>query len=58
MEWPMKLLRELRELDQDFAWLTANRERFSLDNYSKLNRELLRRRAGLEVELDKHLDSV
>ena len=57
MDWAMKLMRELRELDEDFTWLSYDP---GLGDVRKkqLRAEYTRRRAVLETELATQLDSL
>ena len=57
MDWAMKLLRELRELDQDYTYLTSQSTRLGRERYSKMYQEITRRRDSLRKELENHLDS-
>ena len=50
----MKLLRELRELDQDYAYLTSQSARVGRERYSKMYQEINRLRDSLQQD---HLDS-
>ena len=58
MDWAMQLLRQLRELDEDYAYLTAKSARFVRADYSKIYQELNRRRESLKRELDSQLASL
>ena len=58
MEQAMKMLRELRELNQDYYYLTSQSGYYTLEKYSKMYQELNRRRANLKEQLATHLDYV
>ena len=59
MEWPMKLVRELRELDADYEWMKLNRAESIIDSdvYFKLCDEYRRLRISMLNELAEHMES-
>jgi hypothetical protein len=58
MEQAMTMLRELRELNQDYSYLTSQSGYYTREKYSKMYQELNRRRANLKEQLATHLDYV
>lgn len=58
MTHAMSLLRELRELEQDYAYLTSKSGYYTRENYSKMYRELNGRITTLKKQLVDHLDYV
>ena len=54
----MRQLRELRELDADYAYLKSTTVVETINQrYSKLHREIAQRRDSMRKELENHLDS-
>ena len=58
MDHAMKLLRELRELEQDYSYFTSQSGYYTREKYSKMYQELGRRRVLLKEQLTTHLDYV
>jgi len=58
MTYAMSLLRELRELNQDYSYLTSQSGYYTREKYSKMFQELTGRIDTLKKQLATHLDYV
>lgn len=58
MGWAMTIARELRELDQDYAWIQANKHLMIEKNYLILCAENRRTHESMMKEFAIHLESL
>lgn len=58
MGWVMTIAREIRELDQDYAWLQANKHLIAEKNYHILCAENRFAHENMMKELAVHLESL